>query len=306
MKNTDELLILNDILKSEGKIDSETRNVDLVKTFQGQFDEVDIALQIIKTNIPHLLDKLVKQYIQILSEKAKSIESLEVYPSKMFLTNDWAVLGSYPEILIPLQKAMFRFLGLDNFASVSSQIPLDEPLKENLKLEVPLKIFIQFAYYHVFYVFHALEFVESKETAHEMARKFGEFLYSRPNPNVQIKETLSDFRRKIDTNCKNTHNFISEISSEGHYVLKVTECVWGEALKAAEDPNLMYYLICYGDFFSPKKENKNFELTRNETILQGYPMCDFCYHDRRISSDLRHPNEDFWNSLTFSKGQDSN
>ncbi len=177
---------------------------------------------------------------------------------------------------------------------------MDKFFQEFSICSIPFLNFIQFAYFHIFYLFHALEFVKSKETAHEMAKKFGEFLYSRPNPHAEAFETLVDYRNFIEPLCTKTHNFISGISSEGNYIFKVTECVWGEALKESEDPNLMFYLICYGDYFSPKKANENFELTRNDTILQGFKMCDFFYHDRRISADLRHPNEEFWDSLMFS------
>ena len=74
VKSPEVSLTMGEIVKSEEKDDHAFRTVELVKTFQGQFDELDLALQVIKTNIPHLLGKLVGKYIDILTKKANLLE----------------------------------------------------------------------------------------------------------------------------------------------------------------------------------------------------------------------------------------
>jgi hypothetical protein len=121
--------------------------------------------------------------------------------------------------------------------------------------------------------------------------------YSQSHPNQKKFSTLADYRERIDSGCTKTHSYVSGIFQDEPYILKVTSCVWGEALQNVEDPELMFYLICYRDYFSAKNANENFLLTRKETILQGGAMCDFCYHNLQLTKNPKHPNEEFWETL---------
>ncbi len=122
-------------------------------------------------------------------------------------------------------------------------------------------------------------------------------IHSRPNPKQQTYSSLKDYRERIDSAGVKTHSFISGMSQDDQYIFKVTSCIYGEALRNVEDPDMLYYIICFGDFFSPKKANKDFHLTRSQTILQGGTMCDFCYHNLKQIPQPEHPNEEFWEKL---------
>ncbi|MFX1300648.1 MAG: L-2-amino-thiazoline-4-carboxylic acid hydrolase [Promethearchaeota archaeon] len=56
-------------------------------------------------------------------------------------------------------------------------------------------------------------------------------------------------------------------------------------------------IVCYGDFAATKEYNENFRLTRTQTIVEGKPYCDFCYHDIRVDPTLKHPSKKFYDSL---------
>ena len=45
------------------------------------------------------------------------------------------------------------------------------------------------------------------------------------------------------------------------------------------------------------KNDPNFVLTRQNTIMEGQDYCDFCYHDTRLVDQVEHPPKEFWEDL---------
>lgn len=289
---------LFDVKRSNLKEDHITKKVEVLAMFQTQIDEVDLAIKFLRKSLPHLVEGTIEKYISLLEEKiSTAAQSIDVFPTETFNSEKWGCLSDFPQIFAPLQKAMLSFLGVGNLTSLKTSEPLIDEIHTNTTLEVPYQNFIQFSYYHLYYLFYALELIENRDTAHDIGKKFGEYIYGRPNPNKKTFDTLEDYRNHTAPLTRKTHNTVSGITQEGNFILRVDGCIFGESLRDVEDPNLMFYLICYGDYFSAKKANENFRLTRNYTIVQGQSMCDFCYHDIRKTPHLRHPDEAFWKTI---------
>jgi hypothetical protein len=86
--------------------------------------------------------------------------------------------------------------------------------------------------------------------------------------------------------------------SNDKYFYRNDNCLWIEALKDIDDSELKYLVCCYGDYQSAKTYyDDNIVLTMEHTIAQGDPYCSRVLHDTRDDWDLRHPSNQFWDSL---------
>ncbi len=276
-----------------GKQDHRTQKLELFKFFQGQLDELDMYLVEFHKLKPELLTVTLTEYFQVLSAKILPSQISKGFPVAKFSQEKWHILTDFLPKIELVQPAMLSFLHLENFPLAEK-----EHLEEDNVLDVPFGDYVRCGYYHVYYFFHALKNLKGKDIAYDITRQIAEIFYTKPRPNQKRMESVVEFGEWIDGLCKQTHNFISGEDEENRFINKVVGCVWGESLQSVEDPDLMYFLICYGDFFTPKSKNENFELTRNYTLLQGHAMCDFCYHDSRMHKELIHPTPDFWDELT--------
>lgn len=269
-----------------------TQKIELFKFFQAQLDELDIYLVKLRDLKPDWFDEAIHEYLKILIHKTRPGQRITVFNPEEFSQDKWNILGKYPKVIGKLQNAMLSFLQIDNY-------PLAEnnQLERTNSIEVPFGDYVRCGYFHVYYLFYGLIKIQGKEPIHEVARQIAKQFYSKPQPNGPKFDTLLEYGEFIDGHCLQTHNFLSGEDDQGHFINKVVGCVWGESLRMVEDPELMYFFICYGDFFSPKGINENFSLTRKYTILQGHDVCDFCYHDARVHKEKIHPDQAFWDCL---------
>jgi hypothetical protein len=83
----------------------------------------------------------------------------------------------------------------------------------------------------------------------------------------------------------------------GKFAFRVNRCLWADAMRPLEDPELAHAFTCYGDFPQIAAINPNFVLTRTVTLMQGGPYCDTCIHDRRHVESIEHPSREFFESL---------
>jgi len=93
------------------------------------------------------------------------------------------------------------------------------------------------------------------------------------------------------------HDFVEFELDAGQVGCKVAKCKWHEVLKELNDPDFEYAVICHYDFEAARCHNPNFELTREGTLAQGRPYCDFIWHDTRIYKKISHPSQDFWKKI---------
>jgi len=281
------------ILSESHKRDlNKTQKIELFKHFQAQLDELDQYLIEIQKEQPTWIDDIFKEYTKILTEKINPKQSIKVFSMDLFSQTNWKVIGNYLDNLTVLQQAMLSFLD-----AVNTPLNKKNILEKDNIVEVPFNNYIRYGYYHVYYFFHAIMNLHGKEITYELAKNIAIKFFSKPRPKGKKFDELVPFMDWMGNLCKTTHDFtIGEIEN-GSVIMNTHECLYGEALKEVEDPNLMYFLICFGDFYSAPKYNENFVLTRNKTILQNHGICDFCYHDKRKESEIVHPDEKFWNSL---------
>ncbi|MBU0505679.1 L-2-amino-thiazoline-4-carboxylic acid hydrolase [bacterium] len=85
--------------------------------------------------------------------------------------------------------------------------------------------------------------------------------------------------------------------TEGAVGYKTYKCRWHEMVKELKDPDFCYAAICHYDFRGASLMNEKFVLTRNQTLIQEKPYCDFVWHDKTIHKTCEHPDESFWEKL---------
>ena len=87
------------------------------------------------------------------------------------------------------------------------------------------------------------------------------------------------------------------MSGDGKYAYRNDNCLWVDAMEDLPDPELKYYVCCYGDYESSKVYHDSIILTMEHTIARGDPYCSRVLHDTRVDWDLKHPPKDFWDSM---------
>lgn len=268
------------------------QEIALFNTFQAQFDELDVYLVAINQHHPEWIDDILQEYNKILMEKMNPAQSIAVYQMQQFDQSRWKIIQKHEKKLEQLQRTMLTFLGFDDSALRSKGV-----LHINDLIEVPFSNYVKFGYFHVYYLFQAVSEMKGIDIAHSLAKIVAEDFYSKPRLNRKKFEDLGEYVKWLGSNCLTTHDFKIAELMDGRVIMKVEECMWGEALKGVEDPELMYYFICYGDFYSTPDYNENFVLTRKKTILQNDDICDFCYHNKANGKKLTHPEDSLWKSL---------
>jgi hypothetical protein len=148
-----------------------------------------------------------------------------------------------------------------------------------------------------FSVAKALTEILPFEQALDYIREYTTMIHERSNPRRKTFDKLSDFREWLELLCKDSHQFISDIKEDdSEYYFYVTKCWWAEALQKYQEPEIFTALLCHGDFASATQYSENFILTRNKTRM-GYNCCDFCYHDRRKTTEISHLSNEGWERL---------
>ena len=280
------------ITKSAQRDLTKTQKIKIFDAFQAQFDELDIYIVAIQREHPEWIDQIFKEYTRILGGKINPHQTIEVYPISLFSQTNWNIIQTYEHELDQLQRAMLSFLAFDQ-----SPLCTKKFLEREDTIEVPFNNYVRFGYYHIYYIFHAILNLKGKKVTYNLAKQIAEEIYAKPRPNRKKFADLPVYMEWLGSNCLATHDFTIAELEDKRIIMHVQECMWGEALKDVEDPELMYFLICYGDFFSTSDHNENFVLTRKKTILQNHGICDFCYHHQQKGGKITHPDETFWNSV---------
>ena len=65
---------------------------------------------------------------------------------------------------------------------------------------------------------------------------------------------------------------------DGKYYRKITYCPKCEMAKKMGAEDLMYLLACCTDHYSSTGFNPKIRFTRNTTLMEGGPCCDFCFY----------------------------
>jgi len=70
---------------------------------------------------------------------------------------------------------------------------------------------------------------------------------------------------------------------DGKFYRKITYCPKFEMAKKIGAEKLMYLLACCSDHYASKGFNQDINMTRNTTLMEGGPCCDFCFQMRKKS-----------------------
>ncbi|MFW9916749.1 MAG: L-2-amino-thiazoline-4-carboxylic acid hydrolase [Candidatus Thorarchaeota archaeon] len=140
------------------------------------------------------------------------------------------------------------------------------------------------------------EIIDRKEAINLLKKQIDQFLHN----NARIPK-IPDLETARENFIEEAHEggevrIISDVH-DGKLILRKDTCQWADIMKETNDPELSYVVACYGDFKNCSERNENFVLTRNYTIMEGYPYCDEIIHDSRIVSNLKHPPKEFFDKL---------
>ncbi len=250
---------------------------------------LNFILGFIKKNNPDSIEKFVNN----LTEKYKTMVKEDLVSKREIDLNevfeDYKLLKKYTE----LSK-----LSLNYFLQLN-QIPGSTGWKKE-KIKVPnrnhLLSFLHPRYYNLLTLIETI----GREEAIKLYKQYITHYYieakkTRENNYPDIK-TL--FEKRIEPKeVPSDWVIVTGLINEGKYAYKNENCMWVDVLEDLPDPELKYYICCYGDYESAKFHNENFILTMEHTIAQGDPYCSRVIHDTRIDYDLRHPPKDFWDKF---------
>ncbi|MFX0094085.1 MAG: MFS transporter [Candidatus Hodarchaeota archaeon] len=229
-----------------------------------------------------------QQFVTQLTSKVQSMIKTNYVKEKSIdvagILENYENLKSYPE----LGEAMI------NFSLNFCKLPKNGAWEKE-EIEHPNKYIMRGLLFSRYYAVLALTEVMDKETAIELFKKHIED-FSLNHPRIPKIETIEIHRSNFVEGTHREIRIISEIIN-GKFIIRKDTCSWYEVMKEVNDPELAYFVACFGDYAGCKARNENFVLTRNYTLMQGHPYCDEVYHDTRIDSDVTHPPKEFFDNL---------
>lgn len=193
------------------------------------------------------------------------------------------------ELAVCISKFIEKTLGIENLSTA------DLIYKQDIKVTNVLRSSL-----HVSYFFAKnLESIMTAEESKTFWMNFIDHLTMSRASDENVKKPKDTLISSAPGNPFFEGSFdLSEAELEdGRAVFKISKCKWNEILKECEDPTYGYAVACHYDFEAFKKANKNFVLTRNQTLLAGGSFCDFCVHDKSEEKIITHPDENFWKKI---------
>lgn len=101
-------------------------------------------------------------------------------------------------------------------------------------------------------------------------------------------DTLKLFYKSLEPLVKNGWLEIEMLhESKNELSFKVTKCLFVKLYKNMEIHGLGKMLSCDRDFSMIKGFNKNIELHRTKTIMEGAKYCDFCFRYKGGENDAK-------------------
>jgi hypothetical protein len=175
-------------------------------------------------------------------------------------------------------------------------LPKDEPW-ESQTIEIDERDYLRgflIGYYQLALIL--TQIIDRKVAIKLLKRQIDQFLHDHPRiPKIpDLETTRENFIEGAQEGGE--VRIISDVH-DGKLIIRKDTCQWADIMKETNDPELSYVVACYGDFKNCSERNQNFVLTRNYTIVEGYPYCDEIIHDTRIVSNLKHPPREFFDKL---------
>jgi len=235
----------------------------------------------------------IEKYVSNLTEKYKALVKEDFVDKRKIVLkevfDEYTLLEKYSELA---KSSLNYYLHL-------YQIPENVNWKKD-KIKVPNKNHL-LSFLHPRY-YNLLTLVETigREEAIKLYKQYITHYYiaGRKNRENDCPDVKTLFENRIDPkNEPSDWVVVVGLINEGKYAFKNENCMWVDVLQDLPDPELKYYICCYGDYEAAKFKNENFILTMEHTIAQGDPYCSRVYHDTRIDYDLHHPPKEFWDKF---------
>lgn len=242
---------------------------------------LDSVLNQINTDMPDSVGTYAENLRAQLEKVTKDAPSVDI-------EDEFKILNDYPKILQKSKDTLLSFMNDPKYHSL--------PITEKIEIEVLdfLRSFLYFRYY----IAISLTAIMSREEAIKYFRNIVDIRTHQTRDLVGQVDNLNDLIDDLSFFEKyQAHDIINYKINNGKMGTKITKCMWFEVLKELNDPEFSYSVACHYDFEATKVMNPQFILTRDKTLMQGAEYCDFCYHDKRIISEVVHPSEEFWDNL---------
>ena len=140
-----------------------------------------------------------------------------------------------------------------------------------------------------------------EEAIHLWKRFFTHYLIDtrkpREKPFVDLETMLAERTAAVDEDNQSDWVVVRGMIADGKYAYRNDNCLWVDSLDDLPDPEIKYYVCCYGDYEGAKNMHENIVMTMEHTIAQGDPYCSRVLHDTRVDYDLRHPPKEFWDNI---------
>ncbi|MHA1902908.1 MAG: L-2-amino-thiazoline-4-carboxylic acid hydrolase [Candidatus Thorarchaeota archaeon] len=117
----------------------------------------------------------------------------------------------------------------------------------------------------------------------------------RERPFVDLETLLEE--RIVPTEEPSKWVIVRGMIADGKQAYRNDNCLWVDSLEDLPDPEIKYYICCYGDYEGARNYHESVVLTMEHTIAQGDPYCSRVLHDTRVDYDLRHPTKEFWDNM---------
>lgn len=246
---------------------------------------LDEFVSVIKKNYPTDFNK----YLSTLKLEYKSLISEN--PSNSHEYRADMLIAEFENMQPPLKATDFGFLRLSILAFLSllkfeKYVNQFDDTQANWDATDLISAMNVFDYYQV----SSLLSIMTKENAIKFVSGFIENqLEERRNPENYDK-TVGDLVERFTPGYERwrSQEVIIKIEDDKKAIMRVSRCKWAEVMEGL-DKDLAHAMICNTDFKNTTIFNKEFILTRTQTLMQGAEYCDFCYHDKRYDNELTHP-----------------
>lgn len=235
-------------------------------------------------------EKILNKYVSNLSEKFQSLVAEEFIQINEMnikeILEETEILKEFPEFIKDYFKLCLQLL------EVKESIDLDKSIK------LPERNFLRAYLIPRYYFLSVLtETIEREKAIEYYKEQMNQYCEENSSKFTQVAN-LEDLREMYIKQSEEGGiiRIIGEIE-DGKLIVRKDSCTWYYAVKDLPDRELIYYAICYGDIPVTSAMNKNFALTRNYTIAEGFQYCDEVNHDTTISKKVEHPSKEFFDKM---------
>ena len=278
--------------------------VDIINQYDGSFSspvnvkelmmhifyQLDRFLVFISKNKKEILEsytnQIEKDFDELINEKEIQSNYFEDHEKNI----EFNLLHSYPNLLKKMRLILEFSFNLDNYEF--------NPEEDAIQI----KAFDRFRggklpqYTYLISLTKVLPREEAIELYKESQEEEVRFHQENPPAMDSVDNMLALYKKYFPK----THIFSLFKIQEGKVGCKLSRCMIYKVFKdydSSFDQDIAFLTSCYNDYTHARSVNKHFVLTREMTIMEGDPLCDFCWHDTQLVESVEHPTKKIWDSI---------